>query len=1239
MLRNLLLTIGIVLAASLVVFPQTSGTLQGTVIDKDTKEELPFVNVVLEVGGSQEGGASSDINGKYVIKPIPPGKYDLRASFIGYNDVIIRGVQINANQTRFLDIEMSTSAIGLEEVEIIDYKIPLIDKDKTVSGGTVTQEEIQKMPNRSVGAIAATIGGVFSRDGEAGNVRGARTEATRYYIDGMPVIGSLSLPQSAIAQQSVILGGLPAQYGDATGGVVEVTTRGPSRIFGAGVEVETSEFLDPFGYSRVGLNLNGPIFRKKTETPGKKGQSLLGYFIGGDLSYNRDGSPFAGDMYRGTDEYIAYLQQNPLRVSGLESGGTFVNGEFTRASDLEKIKTTSNTSRYNINLTGKIDVRTGPSVNLTFGGQYNYNRGNGYNFASSMFNYDKNSLYYSQTWRVFGRFTQRFANDPDRNSMIKNVYYSIQADYQNFSGSTHDPDHKEDVFKYGYIGSFNSHLARNYTLGSDTIGGQYYEDVYIMDNYFDTLYSFTPGNINPYVTNFTSTYYSLYPDPEGNWRNSDQVQLGGGLLNGQGPPSVYGMFALPGANQVGYSEYNNSQISVNATGSMDIGNHELRFGIQYEQRQERAYNVGPTALWQLMDGLTNFHIQELDVDNPEFIYRDGVFQDTIEYKRKYDEASQRIFDRNLRKKLGLDIDGTDYIIIQSYDYNTNSIQYFDENNVAHNIAVGEDLFDLGMFSPDELLNDGNWYVTAIGYDYTGEKLTSKPSFEDFFNQLDDEGNNTRAVGAFEPIYMAGFIQDKFAFKDLIFNVGVRVDRFDANQVVLKDPFLLYPARSVNEVKIVGGQAVEHPTNMGSDYIVYVDNVNNPTRITGYRDESTWFDANGTEIQDPNILNVGSGVSPYLVDPSQSRPPMESFEDYDPQINVMPRVSFSFPISDVALFFAHYDVLTQRPTSNLRSDPRVYYYFDNIGGTINNPNLSPSKTIDYELGFQQRLSPTSSLKFVAFYREMRDMIQIYRFTGAYPKDYTSFNNIDFGTVKGMTIQYDLRRTNNARISAYYTLQFADGTGSSTVTAAALVASGLPNLRTTFPLAWDRRHSFNVFLDYRYGRGAEYNGPTIKREKKGKAPVQLLNNTGLSLTLTGGSGTPYTRSRNIYSQLSGGTRLLQGTYFGSRLPWQFRMDVRVDKDIPLTLGKGDSPKQGNLNIYLSVSNVLNTKNVMQVYPATGNPDDDGYLAAPEWQREINEQLDPQSFRDLYAIFIDRPWHYSSPRTIRLGLIFNF
>ena len=126
---------------------------------------------------------------------------------------------------------------------------------------------------------------------------------------------------------------------------------------------------------------------------------------------------------------------------------------------------------------------------------------------------------------------------------------------------------------------------------------------------------------------------------------------------------------------------------------------------------------------------------------------------------------------------------------------------------------------------------------------------------------------------------------------------------------------------------------------------------------------------------------------------------------------MPRISFSFPISDDALFYAHYDILTQRPTTGIVIDPISYYYIDVIGaaGTINNPNLKPEKTIDYELGFQQKINNASSLKLSVFYREMRDQIQQYRLTGAYPKTYYSYTNIDFGTVKGLTLTYDLRRT--------------------------------------------------------------------------------------------------------------------------------------------------------------------------------------------------------------------------------------
>jgi hypothetical protein len=589
--------------------------------------------------------------------------------------------------------------------------------------------------------------------------------------------------------------------------------------------------------------------------------------------------------------------------------------------------------------------------------------------------------------------------------------------------------------------------------------------------------------------------------------------------------------------------------------------------------------------------------------------------------------------------LGLPVDGLDYIETDSYDYNNNTMVYYDKNGVQHTATLNGNL-NIGMFSPDELWNNGtNSYINYAGYSYTGEKLTSQPSFSDFFYEQDANGMYTRPVGAFRPIYIAGYIQDQFAFKDLIFNIGVRVDRYDANQEVLVDPFVLYPAETVSMVNELQGNDVYHPSNMGSDYVVYVDRVEDPTRIVGYRDDYVWFNAAGIEIFDPYALDVGYGISPMLQDPTQNQVSEASFQDYDPQINVMPRISFSFPISDEALFFAHYDVLTQRPTSNVFTTPATWFYFDYIGTTINNPSLFPSKTIDYEIGFTQRVSMASSITFTTFYREMRNMIQIYRFNGAYPKDYTSYNNIDFGTVKGLTAEYDLRRTKNMRLRAAYTLQFADATGASTTTAASLVAAGLPNLRSTYPLPWDRRHAFNIVLDYRWAGGKEYNGPRTNR-KNGKAPIDWLSNTGFSLTLNGGSGVPYTASRNVVSPLSGGNYLLKGTYGGSRLPWQFRTDLRIDKDIYFrAASKGDNVRTFYMNVYFQFLNLLNTKNVTNVYPYTGNPDDDGYLSAPEWQRQINNQLDPTSFRDLYSIFVDNPNNYSSPRQIRFGIMLNF
>ena len=1235
MLKKLLLTLCIVLASWSLALAQ-QGRLKGVITDKDTGEPIAFANVVLENGGTQVGGASSDFDGNYDINPIPPGTYDLRATFVGYNTVVMKGVVIPGNKITFQDILMSMQSEMLETVEIVDYKVPLISKDQTSAGATITAEEIAKMPNRSAEAVAATVGGVFSADGEVGNMRGARSEGTVYYVDGVRVIGQSSVPQSAIDQVEVILSGTPAMYGDVTGGIISMTTKGPSRTFGAGMEVEQS--IDGYGHTRVGLNVQGPLIKSK-----KTGTALLGFFLSGEFTRDKDGAISAIGHYKATDEWLDYIKDHPLRLSS-DGQGVYPNGEYTRMGSMEYVKNSQNTANWSTAVTGNINIRTTETINLTFGGSFNKSRGHNFSRNQEYFNFDKNFIYDAQTYRVYGRFTQRFPSDPESSSLIKNFYYSLQVDYTRYNYKQFDPDHKKDIWKYGYLGQYTIYKTPSYVMDTAiTVNGHTYNNVWHTASWdYDTLVQFHASDYNPLLAKYTSMVYDLYSDPTGHYTNFDDIQLSQGLLNSDSPDYFYGLYAAPGMIQSNYSYSERDQFNVNLSTAMSLGNHELKLGLQYEQRNSRAYGVNGYSMWYLMRNLANFHIDQLDINNPEIVSYDG-FVDTVKFYRLYNGADQYQFDKNLREALGLSVTGVDWINTDSYNFEDNSIQYYDKDGVMHTTTL-DGGFDLSMFTPDELTTNGSSYVDYYGYDYLGKKLKKQPSFEDFFTETDENGNYTRPVGSYRPIYMAGYIQDKFAFKDLIFNIGVRVDRFDANQKVLKDPYILYDYYTVGDkvnngtIALSEGNVANVPGNIGDDYAVYINDKNNPTQVMGYRYENTWYDANGAEISDPTTLNAGSGVTAWVKDTEQSHVDVKSFKDYSPQWSVMPRISFSFPISDEALFFAHYDVMTQRP-SNIYTNIYDYYYFEQNSSTINNPALKPSQTIDYELGFTQKLTNSSSMTITAYYNELRNMIQMYRYTGAYPKDYSSYSNLDFGTVKGLTASYDLRRTKNVRLRASYTLQYTNATGASTTTMSALIAAGVPNLRSTFAMPWDRRHQFNVTLDYRFADGKDYNGPVTKRE--GKKPIQWLANTGVSITMQGGSGTPYTASSNINSPITPGTNLLKGSYFGSRLPWAFRFDLRLDKDIDLKIGgsKDGEKRPAYLNVYLQVLNVLNAKNIINVYSSTGNPDDDGYLSAPEWQREIASQTNADSYAELYRLYVNNFYNYSSPRQIRIGMIFNF
>jgi outer membrane receptor protein involved in Fe transport len=210
-----------------------------------------------------------------------------------------------------------------------------------------------------------------------------------------------------------------------------------------------------------------------------------------------------------------------------------------------------------------------------------------------------------------------------------------------------------------------------------------------------------------------------------------------------------------------------------------------------------------------------------------------------------------------------------------------------------------------------------------------------------------------------------------------------VDRFDANQPVLADPFVLYPAYTVGQLDATSLAGYNVPEGMSPDAVVYVDDQENPSSIVGYRNGFTWYTAAGdVEANPKNIADISGGIKPFLKKPGIEDQKLavtadESFKDYSPQVTVSPRVSFQFPISDEAEFFAHYDILVSRPDPGLnRMNPITYLQLENgqNGSFLANPDLKPQRTTDYEIGFRQKLNENSALKLSAFYREMRDMMQ-------------------------------------------------------------------------------------------------------------------------------------------------------------------------------------------------------------------------------------------------------------------------
>jgi hypothetical protein len=1034
-------------------------------------------------------------------------------------------------------------------------------------------------------------------------------------------------------------------YGDLTSGVISISTRGPqSKYFGA-LELTSSQLTDPYGYNSLGFSFGGPLYKKKDST----NRTVLGFFISGQGTYIKEPSPSFIPLYIVKDDKLQEIKDAPLKLS--PSGTGFVrSSEFVTKEDMYTQKYRPNASNRALSLNAKVDFAPSPNTNITLGGFYEYSSGYNAGVGNQLFNSANNSYSSGTTIRTNLSVTQKFGNSNAKKdktqALVQNAFFRFLASYERGTGVSESAVHKDKIFNYGYVGKFErtfleKDFAFNYAF-TDTflLNGQAI-NAYVYQNRSELPVKFTPGTLNPDAALYTS--YLVDNAPSNAFVNMNYIAGNNGLLNGDSPSSIYSLFNNFGTYPGGYSKSISQQFRISASFNADVKSHALTFGMEIDQRVSSSWGVGASGLWTQMRQLANFHTTELDNKNPILVPEFSGLVPYYYFERASDASRQTQFSEKLLEKLGLPKNYSKFVNIDGMDPST---------------------FSMDMFSTEDLLGSTRAanIVGYSGYTPQGVKTSGKTNISEFLNAKDANGRKNLPIGNFMPIYASVYIMDKFDFKDMKFNVGLRVDRYDANQPVLKDKYALHDLARISDLKsldyLPAGFSDKVPGNLPKNAAVYISQgpktaTVNGTAVTtlpsnfsilGYRDGDQWYNASGAQISDPTQINASEGKPvPLFKDKNNYNEKMSvgGFTDYVAAINAMPRLAFSFPISDVANFFAHYDILTQRPIQSV-INPLDYYYLGSNGGapTINNPNQQPQKTIDYELGFSQILNErkNASLTITSFYKEQRNLINQRMLVGAYPQTYIMYDNIDFSTVKGLSLAFDFRRTGGSRINANYTLQFAEGSGSNQNSGANLASSGQPNLRILTPLDFDQRHTIVLNYDYRFGGGKDYKGPTFKK-KNGKV-IQILSDVGFNISNIVGSGSPYTRSSAAVALNGNAKSNIVGQINGSSKPWSYRTNLRVDKNIPLSWGKdGDNKKTANLNIYLQVLNVLNIKNVLNVFAYTGNPDDDGYLTSTQASAALALTNSAVAFSDMYSIRMNTPGNYSLPRQTRIGLLFEF
>ena len=376
---------------------QDHGRIVGRVLDATNAQPLSSVQVYV-ADGTQ--GSLTAVDGRYVIRNVPAGTYEVSAQRIGYATKTVTDVVVSAGQTATLDMTLALQALQLEAITVsataergTTTALMTERKLSVVVSDAIGSEQISRSPDGDAAAALKRVPGLTVVDGKYAYVRGLGERYSATTLNGAPlaspepdkkvipldVIPS-SLLQSIVTSKSYS----PDQPGDYAGGLVQLRTRDfpSSRIMSVGISGgwnSVTTFRDGLAYTGGGRDFLGfddgtrnlpsmiPVDRRVTRT-GFSPESLqeMGRAFQGDWAPTTRSLPMNGGLSLSFGDDFALGEDQRL---GLIASANYSMDQSMRANLVERVFAATGVSDPEVNYAGSVadqSVTIGGLANVTY---------------------------------------------------------------------------------------------------------------------------------------------------------------------------------------------------------------------------------------------------------------------------------------------------------------------------------------------------------------------------------------------------------------------------------------------------------------------------------------------------------------------------------------------------------------------------------------------------------------------------------------------------------------------------------------------------------------------------------------------------------------------------------------------------------------------------------------------------------------------------------------------------------